>query len=101
MRQGIVAAITAFMAAGTAFAQAPDAERGLDIAETWCILCHVVAPQGEGTDIGPAFASVAGKDPDVLRAWIIVPHSGMPRLDLSEEQIDDVLAYILTLRPDQ
>ena len=99
MRQGIIAGVVAALTAGAAAAQ--DAERGLELAETWCILCHVVAPEGEGTDIGPAFSSVAGKDPGVLRAWIMVPHSGMPRLDLSDQQIDDVLAHIQTLRPDQ
>lgn len=99
MRHGIVAGLIAALTSGAAAAQ--DAERGLELAQTWCILCHVVAPEGEGTDIGPAFSSIAGKDSGVLRAWIIVPHSGMPRLDLSDEQIDDVLAYIQTLRPEQ
>ncbi len=99
MRHGIVAGLIAALTAGAAVAQ--DAERGLELAQTWCILCHVVAPNGEGTDIGPAFSSISGKDPGVLRAWIIVPHSGMPRLDLTDDQIDDVLAYIQTLRPEQ
>jgi mono/diheme cytochrome c family protein len=101
MRMGIAAALIAVLAAGTAAAQDGDAERGRDLAQTWCVLCHVVAPDGEGTDVGPAFAAIAGKEPGVLRAWIIVPHAGMPRLDLSETQIDDVLAYIQSLRPQQ
>ena len=97
MRLGIVAALVAGLGTGTAAAQ--DAGRGLELAETWCVQCHVVAPDGQGTDVGPAFAAVAGRDAGVLRAWIIVPHSGMPRLDLSDAQIDDLLAYIQTLRP--
>ncbi|MBS0640456.1 MAG: c-type cytochrome [Acetobacteraceae bacterium] len=80
-----------------------DADAGKRIAETWCVNCHVVAPgQARGTSNGaPAFTAIAGNTaitPMALRAFLQTPHHRMPDLQLSREQIDDVSAYIQSLR---
>ena len=81
-----------------------DADAGRKIAETWCVNCHVVAPgQTQGTSNGaPSFASIAAHteiSPMALRAFLQTPHHRMPDLQLSRDQIDDVSAYIFSLRP--
>ncbi len=80
-----------------------DVDAGRQIAETWCINCHVVAPsQTRGTSNGaPPFSAIAAKKqitPMSLRVFLQTPHYRMPDLQLSRNQIDDVSAYILSLR---
>ena len=80
-----------------------DVDAGRQIAQTWCINCHVVAPgQSQGTSNGaPPFTAIAAKKeitPMSLRVFLQTPHYRMPDLQLSRAQIDDVSAYILSLR---
>jgi mono/diheme cytochrome c family protein len=101
MRAILIAAAAALAAGGAA---AQDAEAGRALAERWCAACHVVAEgQGAATDIAPAFPVIAA-DPartDAwLRGWIADPHPPMPDPGLSRAQIEDVVAYLSSLRPD-
>jgi cytochrome c len=51
-------------------------------------------PQGP-----PSFRIAAGHlNPDQLRAWLTHPHGAMPDLSLTRAEIDDLIAYIETLR---
>ncbi len=80
-----------------------DVRAGRHLAETWCSSCHVVDPTLQrGIDNGaPAFAAVAGMSsttPLALRAFLQTPHAQMPDLHLSRDEIDDLTAYILSLR---
>jgi mono/diheme cytochrome c family protein len=80
----------------------PDAGRAL--AQTWCSNCHVVtATQAQGASTGaPSFRTIANDKsvtPMALSAFLQTPHHRMPDLHLSREEIDDVSAYILSLRP--
>lgn len=82
---------------------AGDADAGRKIAQTWCINCHVVAPgQTRGSSNGaPPFTAIAAEQamtPMALSAFLQTPHHRMPDLQLSREQIDDVSAYIFSLR---
>lgn len=80
--------------AGAASAQ--DAAAGRALAERWCTDCHVIG-EGPGPDAGPAFSAlspVAGWSADALRAWIMDPHGAMPKLDLTDQEIRDLVAYI-------
>ena len=82
-------------------AAAGDAASGLALARTWCTGCHVVGSTDAGGDTGPPFATVANRSnlaPGALRAWLTDPHPPMPNLDLSRQQIDDVTAYLDSLR---
>ena len=82
-------------------ALAADAERGRELALRWCVACHVVDEKEPGGDAGPAFASVVnrlGRTEDELRGWLSDPHPPMPDMNLSAVEIDDILAYILSLR---
>jgi mono/diheme cytochrome c family protein len=80
-----------------------DADAGRYLAEMWCSTCHVVtAAQSQGTSTGaPTFRAIAADTaitPMALSAFLQTPHHRMPDLHLSREEIDDVSAYILSLR---
>ena len=77
----------------------PDA--GAAIAQAWCANCHLVSPdQAIARTEAPSFQTLADQ-PDRtiegLEAFLFDPHPPMPDLDLSRQQIDDVIAYILSL----
>ena len=80
-----------------------DTAAGRQLAETWCSTCHVVGPSvTRGASNGaPPFAAVAqmkSTTPMSLHAFLQTPHARMPDLHLTRDQIDDLSAYILSLR---
>jgi mono/diheme cytochrome c family protein len=77
-----------------------DRDAGWSLARTWCSGCHIVDTSGEGTDAAPSFQSIAhdrSKDQTWLRAWLVAPHPQMPDLNLSRDEIDDIIAYLSSL----
>ncbi len=80
-----------------------DPGSGRRIAQTWCANCHRVGPSGPGatTDVAPAFAVIASMPSTTalsLRVFLQTPHANMPDYRLSRDQLDDVIAYILSLQ---
>jgi mono/diheme cytochrome c family protein len=80
-----------------------DAAAGRTVAETWCSTCHVVVPTPQSaTSTGaPTFAAVARMASTTqmsLRVFLQTPHGRMPDLHLSTGEIDDLTAYIVSLR---
>jgi len=80
-----------------------DVAAGRDLCETWCSSCHVVsrAPQrgtSNGTPTFTAIARMRSTTPLSLGVFLQTPHSGMPDLHLSRDEIDNITAYILSLR---
>lgn len=83
--------------------EAGDPIAGRRLAETWCANCHRIAPQGPGpvSDAAPAFAAVAAMPSTTrmaLSAFLQTPHPRMPNYQLTREEMDDVIAYLLSLR---
>lgn len=80
---------------------AADIERGRTIAERWCAACHLVAPeQVRASDAVPTFEAIARRrelTPDNLATFLAAPHPVMPNLDLSRDQIADLVAYVESL----
>lgn len=82
---------------------AGNARTGHQLARSWCVSCHVV---DSGQTIAsaadaPTFATVAAMPsttPARLHAFLMAPHTPMSEFQLSSEQIDDVAAYILSLK---
>lgn len=99
--------LTAIML-GTSLCQAGSQEigdsiAGRQLAERWCSSCHVVGSSSEqGSSNGiPTFAAVArmkSTTPLSLRAFLLTPHARLPDLHLTRDEIDNLAAYILTLR---
>lgn len=90
------------IASGPAYSA--DAEAGRALARTWCAHCHVVEEdQEQASDVAPPFAQTAN-DPSKsalgIAAWLADPHPPMPNLSLTQHQIDDLVAYIETLKTD-
>jgi len=91
-----------------AFAAAPswaaEPESGHVIARRWCANCHLVDTQMQSAarDTAPSFPDIArrlGRDPQKLRGWLNSSHPSMPDMQLSREEIDDVVAYLQSLAP--
>lgn len=67
-----------------------------------CLTCHTV--DGLGSDFGPALDSVGEKvTPSYLRQWIsdpktYDPETSMPSLRLSDTELDNVVAYLMSLQ---
>lgn len=76
-------------------------ERGEALALRWCTACHVVSENEPGGDAGPAFTALMRNDTRSefdLREWLFQPHPPMPDLNLTAEEIDDLIAYIRTVQ---
>lgn len=81
-------------------ALAADPVRGGALAERWCTACHVVADDVPGGTLGPAFSGIVplrGRDEASLKVWLAAPHEPMPDFNLSAREINDIVAYILSL----
>jgi mono/diheme cytochrome c family protein len=85
----------------TAPLAAGDPRAGAGLAQQWCASCHVVSerstspvPQGP-----PTFVWIAQhRNAEELRTFLVRPHPPMPNFDLSRANIDDLVAYIESLR---
>jgi len=104
MRSWIAALVSgAFLAAAPALGQElGDAAEGRRLARAVCAACHAVERGGKILSLegAPPFQDVA-KDPAAsevgLRVFLRTPHETMPNLMLSDEETDNVIAYILSL----
>jgi mono/diheme cytochrome c family protein len=99
----VILFVAALLAIGTARAQ--DILTGKGIAEVWCSDCHLVDPhqRKSGRNSAPTFLSIARMKSTTeasLAAFLSTPHGrgGMPDLVLDRNEIQDVSAYILSLR---
>jgi len=72
---------------------------GQTISQEQCSACHAVAGSGSGSDAAPSFAAVAMKRDDAfLRSFLAKPHGNMPMVDLTNAQVDAIIAYIGSLK---
>jgi mono/diheme cytochrome c family protein len=95
------AAVVAAVAACTTPAETGGPEEGKYLARNWCSTCHTVDVEGTGAKVAPSFITIAN-DPlrtdTYLRGWLSDPHPPMPQLNLTKTEIDDIVAYLETLR---
>ncbi|MDK9695186.1 MAG: cytochrome c [Siculibacillus sp.] len=107
LRSAVV--LTIGLALGGIAAAAPpvpaDSAKGRRLSERWCATCHLVtAEQKTASADAPSFhalASAPGKTEDVIADFLTLPgttHSRMPDLALSRVEIDDIAAYIASLK---
>jgi cytochrome c len=107
MEQARLAVMVAAALTATAFnanAQDGDVAVGRTFAGEACNSCHVVDPTNASPRmvvIGPNFQDIAntkGMTTTALQVFLTTSHPKMPNLILTPEQIEDVSAYILSLR---
>jgi mono/diheme cytochrome c family protein len=76
---------------------------GLRYAEQNCASCHAIAA---GQTVSPDYAAPAfdviantpGMTRTALNAWLHSPHQSMPSLIVDPNRIDDLAAYLATLK---
>ena len=103
MKKPVLPAALALLLTGLSpFAARADAAAGERLARQWCANCHVIDNSGPATTLPqgpPAFRIIAGHlDRDQIRAFLTHPHGAMPDLALSRAEIEDLIAYIGSLR---
>jgi mono/diheme cytochrome c family protein len=79
-------------------ASAQDAVRGRQRAEQWCSSCHAV--ERRGSDSVPTLQQISnlpGRNANYLRTFLANPHPPMPPFQLARNDIDDLVAYIVSL----
>ena len=77
-----------------------DAARGKALAGRWCGACHLVQLTLTTID-PPPFAAIANdpsKTSDYLRHFFASPHKDMPPIQLTPLQVEDIIAYLKTLK---
>ncbi len=104
---GLAAAllVVAAEAAGGADA-AGSADVGRGVADKWCARCHVVGPQNPygSIEMTPSFFIFARKPgtypPARIRSFSERPPHPQFEFKVSEREMDDLIAYIATLKPE-
>lgn len=96
----VTALCSMLAAAGDTWAASP---RGEMLSESWCSQCHAVKPgRSSANPDAPAFLDVAA-EPSIteysLRVFLKTPHSTMPNIMMKSEDMDDIVSYILSLKP--
>lgn len=108
MRKALmIVAIVVGAAVAASTLQAGDVDAGLARAKAVCAECHVVATGvgrrvgRSGTDGAPPFATIPNglkRTESQIKAFLARPHGRMPDFILTRREIDDLTAYILSLR---
>lgn len=75
------------------------AARGQAIAQRWCAECHVVSPDQKSAKADvPSFAAIASRRPAggavPLETFLMNPHPRMPDMQLTRNEVADLVAYI-------
>ena len=88
--------------ASPAQTQTADAAAGEAYAEKVCAQCHAIHPSGVSPELtAPPFKDVAntpGMTDTALRVWLSTSHPTMPNIVIEPEDMDNVIAYILSLK---
>jgi mono/diheme cytochrome c family protein len=101
MKLSAIAAVTLAVLWASAATAKGNVEAGAALAQQWCSSCHQVKATAAASDTAPPFASLANdgsRNLDWAKAWLSDPHPPMTGINLSRQQIDDVVAYLKSLR---
>lgn len=82
-------------------AEAGDRTLGHQVASRWCASCHLMEGRGQASDGALPLETLAAKPHvtlDYLHAFLTKPHGRMPDLQLSRNEIKNLVDYILGLR---
>jgi len=77
-----------------------DADAGRATMERWCVSCHREREPLADQPAPPLAALVANTDRSerAIRAFLMHPHAPMPPLELSNQMIEDIVAYLRRLK---
>ncbi len=97
--------LIATLCASAAMAQQTDPGPGRRLAERFCTSCHEIRPGETGAGpmaAAPPFQLVARMPSTTqlaLHVFLSTSHAGMPNILLTEQEIDELAAYIVSLAP--
>lgn len=84
---------------------APDVAHGRRIAQKLCSNCHLVTSEQAHANVDiPSFREIAnmqGQTEGSIMAKIIIPHHAMPVIPITKSELEDISAYIMSLRDTQ
>ena len=98
----LVATLLATLQPLSAQSSRGDAASGRLYAMNWCTECHSIEPETAGTGrFAPDFTAIA-RSPSTtgssLKAFLRSDHIQMPSFGLKRTEVDDLVAYIMSLR---
>jgi mono/diheme cytochrome c family protein len=80
----------------------PDPVHGKDLAMRLCANCHLVSASQEHANVDvPSFNEIANKETQTagaIMAHIMLPKHPMPTIPLTQSELADLAAYILSMR---
>lgn len=84
----------------------PSAEAGRALTQKLCAGCHVIGTDGPSAVTAgiPTFKGIAdkpGQTAENIERKLIAPHAPMPDISLSYREIDDIIAFLDSLRTDK
>lgn len=84
----------------------PSPERGHALAQKFCTNCHVIDDSSNTTVPAgvPAFRGIANKPGQTgqnIMNVLIKPHTPMPDMNLTRDEIVDIISYLETLRTNE
>jgi mono/diheme cytochrome c family protein len=76
---------------------------GKSLAQKWCAECHSTGGDRLSPNLAaPTFAELAA-EPSItdytLRAFLRTPHKTMPNITFTPDQMDDIVDYVISLKP--
>ena len=105
MRTAICVGLAAILSTAPALQSSVSADpvAGQNLADKWCVECHGVrADRLSPNFAAPTFPDLAA-EPSIteysLRALLRSPHETMPHITFTPEQMDDIIDYIMSLKP--
>jgi cytochrome c len=93
-------AVAAVLLLAPASSQAQDVLNGRHLAERWCSPCHATSTRG--SDAAKSFEAIAASpagEPARMRRFLVEPHAPMPPMQLAQSEVEDLVAYVASLRP--
>ena len=84
--------------------KSPNPKLGHSLAKRLCSSCHTIAGEPRVDSMlvdAPSFAAIAnkpGQSIEVIAGHIVIPHSVMPQVKLTRNEIAALSAYIFSLR---
>ena len=99
----VALAMSLFAAAPVQAQSVGNADKGRAFAEKRCAECHAILRDDEASPLSAAtpftvIARIPGMTETALSVFFRTPHAMMPNLVLEGEEMDDVIAYITSLR---
>jgi mono/diheme cytochrome c family protein len=106
VRVVIIVTVPILFAAGLGLAAPvpgqPDPFHGKELAQQLCSNCHLVDNQQQQTNADvPSFNEIANKEGQTagtIMAHIMLPKHPMPTIPLTQSELADLAAYILSMR---